>query len=201
MDEHGEILRLRERITELEREKEAVEGFAAVAAHELLTPVVLLHHASFRDLPLQKQPVDLDALLRDCVALLGPELRRRNSQIEVETALPCLPVEEPLIGAVFINLLANALKYGPRHGSTIRVGAAAEPGVWRLSVRSEGNPIPAEDRDEIFRAYRRGSGERRARGSGLGLYICRQIVERHGGEITVVSAGGGNCFAFTLPVS
>ncbi|HEX2412747.1 MAG TPA: ATP-binding protein, partial [Solirubrobacteraceae bacterium] len=59
---------------------------------------------------------------------------------------------------------------------------------------------PPEDRTRIFEPYQRVQGERRIRGAGLGLTICRRIVERHGGHIGVVpAAGGGNRFYFTLP--
>ena len=240
MDEHIEIARLRTRISELEREKEAVEGFAAVAAHELLTPVVMmdacaatlsdrlddgrhaeslrdldtlrrgaarsrllvetiLHHASVRGRPLQRRRVDLGVVVPECLALLAPEIRARGAVIELGE-LPEVSAEETLIGAVFMNLLSNALKYGPRHGGAIRIGASWERAGWRFYVRSRGQPIPPEDRERIFEPYQRGRGERRVRGGGLGLAICRQIVERHGGEIAVApTEDGQNTFTFTLP--
>jgi signal transduction histidine kinase len=71
--------------------------------------------------------------------------------------------------------------------------------AWELGIESEGEPVPAADRERIFKPYCRGNGERRARGSGLGLSICREIVERHGGEIGVVPLAAGNRFQFTLP--
>ena len=78
--------------------------------------------------------------------------------------------------------------------------AAAESPGWRFSVQSQGATIPAEDRERIFEPYYRGRGERRARGSGLGLTLSRYIVERHGGQIGVSTANGGdNRFSFTLP--
>ena len=240
MDQHSEITRLRARISELEREKEAVEGFAAEAAHELLTPVVmmdacaatvcermdneldadsrrdldalrrgaarsrllvetLLHHARAHDRPVQRVPVDVDALVRDCEAVLAPELRARGAVIDAG-ALPVVSAEEPLLGAVFMNLLGNGLKYGPRAGGTIGVRASREDSTWCFSVRSEGTAIPAEERERIFERFQRGRGERRVRGAGLGLAICREIVELHGGRIGVAPGRhGGNTFTFTLP--
>lgn len=241
MDAHIEIARLRERVSELEREKAEVEEFAAVAAHELLTPVVmidacaatvsdrldhdsrnadslhdldvlrrgcmqsrllvesLLHHAAVQGHPVQARRVELDALVADCLALLGPEIRARAARVEV-APLPVVEAERPLICVVYMNLLVNALKYGPRRDAAIRVDAAREDAMWRLGVQSEGQVIPAEERASIFEPHRRRFGERRTRGSGLGLAICRQIVERHGGEITVDPApdDSGNHFSFTL---
>jgi signal transduction histidine kinase len=240
MDPQTEITRLRARVSQLEREKADVEGFAALAAHELLTPVVvmdacaatmceeldgaldadarrdldamrrgaarsrllvetLLLGARTEDHPLQRRPVDLGVLLADCLALLEPEIRMRNAQV-VAGPLPTLAVEEALLHAVFMNLLVNALKYGPRIGGVIRVDARREPGGWRFGVESQGEVIPETDRERIFEPYRRGRGERRARGTGLGLSICREVIERHGGRIGVrAGQHGGNRFYFTLP--
>jgi signal transduction histidine kinase len=242
MDSHAEIARLRLRVSELERQREEVASFAAVAAHELLTPVVmidacaatvadhldgderhlesrrdlevlrrgcaqsrllvesLLRHAAAGDRPLRTRRVALQALVEDCVALLEPEIRARGVSVEIGE-LPVVRAEAPLIGALMSNLLVNALKSGPRGPATIRIGAEREGPAWRVRVESEGEPIPPEDRERIFRPRTRGRGERRARGCGLGLTICREILERHGGQIGVAPAEGGtgNCFAFTLP--
>ena len=114
--------------------------------------------------------------------------------------LPEVHAEETLISAVFTNLLLNALRYGPREHGTILVDAVRETECWRVSVQSEGPTIPASERERIFERYHRGRGERRSRGAGLGLTICRHIVERHGGQIGVTAANGGaNRFYFTLP--
>jgi signal transduction histidine kinase len=240
MDSRAEIARLRTRVTELEHEKEAVERFAAMAAHELLTPVVLmdacaatvcdrlngaghaeareqlhvlrrgaaqsrllvetlLHHAAVQGRQLQQQPVALRPLVCDCLAVLTPEIRRHGTTVKVGP-LPRLAVEERLMGSVFMNLFTNALKYGPRRGGQIAVSAVRVARAWRIGVESEGEPIPPADRERIFEPYQRGIGERRARGSGLGLTICREIVERHGGALGVVPVNGGNRFQFTLPV-
>jgi signal transduction histidine kinase len=94
----------------------------------------------------------------------------------------------------------NALKFAPRQGSVIRIGSDAEAG-HTLFVDSEGPPIPVDDRERIFQPYHRGRGERRTRGAGLGLAICRRIAERHGGTIglAVPESGDGNRFYVTLP--
>ena len=238
------MTRLRARIAELEQDKAAIDAFAAVAAHELLAPIVLidayaatalersgdelhadsrrdldalrraasrsrvlvqtlLEHARSRGRALQRRPVDVDAVLRESLLLLAPEIRARNVEVEVEVEvgeLPQVEADEALIGAVFTNLLMNALKFGPREGARIRVAAGREADDWRFLVQSQGRPIAAEDRERIFEPYRRGRDERRARGTGLGLAICREIVEWHGGRIGVEAAeGGDNGFYFTLP--
>jgi signal transduction histidine kinase len=236
----AEIGRLHARIARLEREKAAKDSILAVAAHELLTPVIMIdayatmvserldeeHHAdSRRDLEalhrgaartrllvetllndvqaqgraLRRRPIDVDVLVRECTTLLAPEIRARDADVQV-APLPCIRGEETLIGAVFSNLLVNALKYGPRARGRVLVEATPDQTGWRFSVQSQGAPIPPADRDRIFEPYHRGRGERRAQGAGLGLTICRSIVERHGGQIGVTaSPGGENRFYFSLP--
>lgn len=161
----------------------------------------LLHAASSRGGPLRRSVVDLNTVLDDCLSLLAPEIQFRGAEVQV-AELPDVLADEALIGAVFSNLLINALKYGPRHSPTIRVDATLMDTDWRLSVQSQGPVIPVQDRHRVFEPYNRGRGERRARGAGLGLTICRQIVERHGGQISVTATGQGeNHFCFTLPAA
>jgi signal transduction histidine kinase len=235
-----EVETLSARVEQLEREKAAVEAFAAVAAHELVEPLVMTeayasmvsdrldqdeHADSRRDLDalsrgaarmrllietllqdartagreVEREPVDLNRVVADCLSLLAPEVVARGVQVEVEE-LPTVAGEEALLSGLFANLLINALKYSPRNSTAIHVGVRREPEAWRFEVTSEGPTIPVEDRERIFEPFHRGKGERRARGAGLGLATCRRIVERHGGTIGVRPANGsGNVCHFTLP--
>ena len=236
-----EVEELSARVEELERRKEAVEGFAAVAAHELMEPLVmteayaaligsrldedehpdtrrdldalgrgaarmrrlvetLLHDARSAGLPLVRRPVELDEVVGELVSMLMPEIEARGADVEVRP-LPRVQADDQLIGALFQNLLVNALKYSPRDGSRIVVDAHRGVREWTFEIHSDGPTLPAEERERIFRPYNRARGERRARGAGLGLTICRSIVERHGGTIGVHAGAGdaGNCFYFTLP--
>src|SRR4051812_5907725 len=170
----AELGRLRDRIVVLEQEKADLEAFAAVAAHELLAPVVmmdacaamvrdrldeadhaeshrdlntmrrgaartrllvetLLHHARSNRREPQRRPVDLHRVLRDCLALLRPEIHAKHAEICIAD-LPEVQGEEPLIASLFGNLLANALKYGPRVHGRIDVGAERASSGWRFSV-------------------------------------------------------------------
>ena len=101
------------------------------------------------------------------------------------------------------NLLENARKYSP-HATPVRVAVWQEDGEARLSVADEGIGIPPADLPRIFDRFARASNvdDRRYHGMGLGLYICRGIVEEHGGRIWVESTvGKGTTFHVALPTS
>ena len=175
-----------------------LDALRRAAARTRLLVETLLHDARSRGRALRIRAIDLNVVLRECLTLLGPEIQRGAEVHGAE--LPEVRGEETLISAVFTNLLLNALRYGPREHGKILVDANREAAGWRFSVQSQGPTIPAADRERIFERYHRGRGERRARGAGLGLTICRHIVERHGGQIGVTAANGGaNRFYFTLP--
>ena len=94
--------------------------------------------------------------------------------------MPVVQGDRALLSSVFGNLLSNALKYGPRSDGDIWVTASRSGSEWTFAVESVGPAIPEESRERIFHVWERGSVERRTRGTGLGLTIVRQIVERHG---------------------
>lgn len=100
---------------------------------------------------------------------------------------------------VLTNLLDNARKYAPAD-SKVRISVELDGEMVRFRVADQGPGIPPEDRQGIFERFRRLEGGNAKPGSGLGLYICRGLVEAHGGEISVGEApGGGAEFTFTLP--
>src|SRR5207249_5935423 len=102
---------------------------------------------------------------------------------------------------VITNLLSNAIKFSP-HGGRIEVGAAPGDGAARVFVRDHGEGIAPEDLPKLFRKFTQvdSSHTRKAGGTGLGLVICKGIVEQHGGRIWVESTRGeGSTFYFTLP--
>jgi signal transduction histidine kinase/ligand-binding sensor domain-containing protein/ActR/RegA family two-component response regulator len=110
-------------------------------------------------------------------------------------------VDPDRLHQVLDNLVGNAFKYAPA-GSPVRLTATRE-GAWaRVSVADRGPGISAEDRPRLFQKFSRLGGAERASGTGLGLYICRSIVEAHGGTIDVQSVPGeGSTFHFTIPLA
>ena len=159
----------------------------------------LLREARSEGKPLERTAVSLQALLDRAIALLHRDIEAHQARI-VASELPVVQGDEELLGSVINNLLLNALRYGPRTGGEVRIEARRAAAHWRISIASQGPTIPREDRARIFEPYHRGSRERRVAGAGLGLTICRSIVERHGGMIGVSSDPvEGNRFYFTIP--
>ncbi|MFN0006356.1 MAG: ATP-binding protein [Planctomycetota bacterium] len=156
-------------------------------------------------LSLRPAPQDLTALVRR--TLRSFEKRARESKITLHERLaadlPGANVDPHRFAQVLGNLVDNALKFTAEGGAVaIEVEADADPRWIRVRVSDTGRGIPAEHRAEIFdRLYQvRDGSEQSTMGLGLGLFICREIVRLHGGEITVESeVGKGTTFQFTCP--
>ena len=154
--------------------------------------------------------IELGPLLADVGKTLAVRLHNDTRVLlaEVPTDLPCVIADRDQLLQVLHNLVSNALKYG-RSGTPIRVRAEAVPGrpprvepLVRVSVEDEGDGIPAEHLPRLTeRFYRVDTGRSRSvGGTGLGLAIVKHIVERHRGQLGIVSRPGeGTVVSFTLP--
>jgi two-component system, OmpR family, sensor histidine kinase KdpD len=136
------------------------------------------------------------------VALNATEQILKNHQVRTEIAadLPLVQIDAVLIVRVLVNLLENASKYTPP-GSAVTLAASVVGDRLSVSVSDNGPGLPAGRENEIFQKFTRGDRESSTRGVGLGLTICRAIVEAHHGEIVGRNRpGGGAVFTFTLPL-
>jgi len=116
--------------------------------------------------------------------------------------LPQVAVDETRIEQVFVNLISNAIKFSPPNGEII-IGATCANKFIKLWVRDSGIGIPADEIDKIFDKYQQTKKIKSSRrnGTGLGLVICKMVIQAHGGDIWVESEEGmGSSFYFTLPV-
>ena len=156
-------------------------------------------------LTVPREDTNLADLASRAVSEAGPQAERRR--ISLTLALPdgpLPPVRGDDTGLIQLigHLLSNAVKFTPE-GGQVRVMVTAEPGWAVLTVADTGIGISAEDQERIFERFYRApvAGERAIQGSGLGLTICRALVEAHGGTITVQSAAGqGATFRVSLPL-
>ncbi|QWD36551.1 DUF4118 domain-containing protein [Polynucleobacter paneuropaeus] len=124
----------------------------------------------------------------------------RHVTVTLPPDLPLLNFDAVLIERVFINLLENAYKYTPKN-SNVSIGASvASPQSVEIWVQDNGPGLPRGKEEDIFRKFERGNKEGAISGVGLGLTICRAIIEAHGGKITgKTMEGGGARFTFSLP--
>ena len=136
-------------------------------------------------LAIRRQSVELTEVVEEARALIGSllALRGQSLLVEVPEDLPRIDGDGPRLTQVFVNLIANASKFAPE-SSAIRIGAAASGGRVTVWVEDEGVGLPEGVGDSIFDRFRRGPDvEPEPGGLGLGLWIVKSIVERHGGSI------------------
>jgi signal transduction histidine kinase len=146
-------------------------------------------------------PVSCAAALDQARANLSGEIAACGATIEIG-ALPVVRGEESLVVAVFQNLLSNALKFHGEQIPRIVVSARREGADWLFSVADNGIGIEPEFAERIFIIFQRLHGRSEYPGTGIGLAMCRKIIEYHGGRIWLdTSVETGSRFCFTLPVS
>ena len=145
------------------------------------------------------EETELNAVVDDVRALLSTELEARNAIFKADD-LPIIKADRSQLTQLFLNLVGNAIKYCRKDIPTVEVSADTTESEWRISVADNGIGIPEESREQVFSIFRRLHTKEEFSGTGIGLAICRRIVERHGGRIRVTgSQGGGSVFTFSIP--
>jgi signal transduction histidine kinase len=156
---------------------------------------------------LEQGPVDLQTQSTDLAGLaieVASHQAGAEDRLTVTAAEPVVAeVDATRIRQVLRNLFENALKYSPG-GAPVKVRVWVEGHEGRIAVQDAGIGIPEDDIPQLFQRFRRASNvdDRRFAGMGLGLYICREVVARHGGRIWAESTlGSGSTFHVALPLS
>jgi signal transduction histidine kinase len=155
---------------------------------------------------IRRRPVALDEVVEEAVEATSPLLAQRGQRLEVDLPypLPSIVGDAPRLTQVFVNLLANANKFSPP-GSTIAIRGTVEPAGIALWVEDEGPGLPEGGAGTLFERFVRSAGEEPAEsGMGLGLWIVKSIVERHGGRVeaesrTDLPEGKGTRLRIVLP--
>lgn len=132
---------------------------------------------------------------------LRAQSQRRLLSVDLPSDLPTIAADRSSIGEVLSNLIDNALKYS-NDGGSVSVGAATEGNFVKVSVTDNGIGIPSSVIGNLFHKFYRSHRSRETvAGTGIGLYLCKAIVESHGGQIGVTSTEGqGSTFTFTVPI-
>lgn len=140
----------------------------------------------------------LEEVIGASIKLLGGALARHPIKIQLSPDLPLLKFDAVLMERVLCNLLENAAKYSPP-GSTIALAAQINGNKACISVSDSGKGFPPDKLDKVFDLFERGDAESNIPGVGLGLAICRSIVEAHGGSIKAENSDGARV-TITLPL-
>ncbi|HEY2579027.1 MAG TPA: ATP-binding protein [Streptosporangiaceae bacterium] len=149
--------------------------------------------------------VALDGPLDDAIGALGAAIEESGMAIERPSRLPEVTGDATLLGMLWQNLLSNAVKFrSPDRKPVLRITAeqaTGEPGgMWRFCVEDNGIGIPPEFAEKVFVIFQRLHGRDAYPGTGIGLALCRRIVEHHGGQISVnADQAEGTRICFTLP--
>jgi PAS domain S-box-containing protein len=144
--------------------------------------------------------------LTDCAGVVGLAIRNLQKAIQESGAtitsdpLPTVLADKMQLLQLFQNLLANAIKFRADQSPEIRITAKHTDGLWQFAVKDNGIGIEQRHFERIFLIFQRLHSRRQYPGTGMGLAICKKIVDRHGGTIWPVSEPGmGTTFFFTLP--
>jgi PAS domain S-box-containing protein len=186
--------------SELDADAREFIGFAVDGAHRmqrLIADLLAYSRAGNREL----SPVRVDArgVVEEVLRDLGRTVDETGATVEIGE-LPVVTADATHLRQLFQNLITNALKFRSREAPRVRIEAAPAGSEWRFTITDNGVGVPPEERERVFRVFQRLHGQEKYPGTGIGLAICKRIVERHGGRIEVEPApGGGSTFSFTFP--
>ncbi|MFO7772980.1 MAG: ATP-binding protein [Dehalococcoidia bacterium] len=167
----------------------------------LVENLLELSRAHAQQLVIYAEPIDIRTLVRETLSKLRRQAGAHRFVTSISDGLQLIEADPLRVERILYNLLDNAAKYSPP-GSQIKVSAKAEPERLVIGVSDQGKGLSSSEQARIFGAFERLEKKRpdQSRGAGLGLMVCRRLVEAHGGEIWVKSRQGkGSTFFFTLP--
>ena len=144
------------------------------------------------------EETDLGNVFEDAVSRLSASIHETGAEV-THDGLPTVVGDHSLLAQLLQNLISNGIKYHGDDAPRVRISATKDGNEWKISVRDNGIGIDAKHHDRIFELFRRLHHRESYPGTGIGLAVCRRIVQRHGGKIWLESAPGkGSTFYFTL---
>jgi PAS domain S-box-containing protein len=167
----------------------------------LIENLLELSRAQAQQLALYLEPIDIRTVIRETLSKIKRQVTARRFVTSIPNVIQPINADPLRLGRILYNLLDNAAKYSPP-GTQIKVAARAEPDHLVIGVSDKGRGLSASEQTRIFRPFQRLEKSRpdQARGAGLGLMVCKRLVEAHGGQIWVESKKGkGSTFFFSLP--
>lgn len=146
------------------------------------------------------EPVDLGEVVRLAVADLGSRIDEEGATVDVPEDLPSVPGDESLLRTVFVNVIGNALKFRGEEVPKVALTVEGAGDMWAIRIADNGIGIPEAYAERVFVIFQRLHGRDEYSGTGIGLALCRKIIEFHGGRIWVEPGDGpGTTLHITLP--
>jgi signal transduction histidine kinase len=144
--------------------------------------------------------IDCNAVIEEVCKILGPAIQESGASIDYAN-LPRVWADRTQLAQLFQNLVGNAIKFRGEKAPVVSIAAHQKGDLWQFSVADNGIGIAAEFADNIFVVFQRLHARSEYPGNGIGLAICKKIIERNGGKIWVESQpGAGAMFKFTIPL-
>jgi len=173
----------------------AVDG--ARRMQDLINDLLTYSRVGTRAMSLE--PIDTGHVVDQVIADLAAAIEESGGRI-VHSELPTVRGDATQLSQLFQNLLANAIKFHGARAPDVAIGAQPHAGMWKFAVRDNGIGIEPQYLERVFVLFQRLHTRAEYPGTGIGLAICKKIVERHGGRIWIDSVyGAGTTFSFTLP--
>jgi signal transduction histidine kinase len=180
-----------------ERNERLVELLRRTDARAKLLVDGVLEYARYGT-AVEFEKVDMDVLVADVLDSLSAAILDTGASVNVGK-LPTIEGNSAQLSRVFQNLIANSLKFRSTEPPRVTIAAEHRDGFWLFTVDDNGVGIPPELGDDAFAMFKRAHGDD-SEGCGIGLAVCRKIVETHGGAIVAARApGGGTSIRFSLP--
>jgi signal transduction histidine kinase len=191
--------------------KERASGQLDEAGHSLVNDALqgaqhmgrlvsdLYAYARVRAPDIPKEPVDCGAIFDAAVERLGAAVQETSAEVSREE-MPVVHADPVQLGVLFQNLVGNALKFRGKASPRVRVSASREGDSWLIRVRDNGVGVSPEHTHRLFDLFYRGLRSSGVDGTGMGLALCKKVVEAHGGRIWAEPGDDqGSVFSFTLP--
>ena len=179
---------------------------------QLIDLLLEVHNTATKGISIRPRPVHLDALVESVITEMQPLLSKQQATVCTTIPTKCLVNIDPLqIRRVYENLITNALESN-QSGLHLIIKAENNHSLYRDRLKKYSNPwlyctvsdngigIPPQKQSHIFDLYTGTTSNKQSLNVGLGLYICRQIINAHGGKIGINNSSSGACFWFTLPI-
>jgi K+-sensing histidine kinase KdpD len=194
--------------TDVTWDAESQRDFVAIIDEEsdkltdLISQLLDLSRLQAGKLRIQPVPRRLNEIIGTAMAQLESISAQHRLVIKIASDLPPMMADTQRIAQVLVNLVSNAAKYAPR-ATKITVSATTQGANLQITVSDEGPGIPIANRESVFEAFLQleNSPLQQGKGLGLGLAICKGLIEAHGGKIWIADTSSGTAVSFTLPIA